>query len=116
MKYSNNDLYDGEWKKGLKDGLGEYRYCNGDKYVGYWKEDKKSGEGTLSMSTGDEYKGGWFDGKKEGKGVYHFGNSDVYEGRNVWIQGISRAELGKGMASISGTITATTKDSGRTTR
>ena len=37
MRYNNEDRYEGEWKKGMKDGFGEYLYCNGDKYTGSWK-------------------------------------------------------------------------------
>jgi hypothetical protein len=41
MNYQNGDIYEGEWKNGLKDGSGIYKYYNGDKYSGCWNEDKK---------------------------------------------------------------------------
>lgn len=38
MKYSNGDVYEGEFNKGEKHGKGIYLYKNGDKYEGQWKE------------------------------------------------------------------------------
>lgn len=43
MHFTNNDVYEGEWRNGVKDGNGKYVYYNGDKYTGHWREDKKHG-------------------------------------------------------------------------
>jgi len=45
MELENGDMYDGEWLKGKKHGLGTYTHKNGDKYIGSWKNDLKHGEG-----------------------------------------------------------------------
>jgi hypothetical protein len=36
--------YDGEWKRGQRDGIGEEQYADGSIYVGPFKEDKRDGE------------------------------------------------------------------------
>jgi hypothetical protein len=32
VKFDNGDSYTGTWKKGKRDGTGEYNYANGDRY------------------------------------------------------------------------------------
>ena len=44
-KYKNGDIYEGEFKLGLREGIGEYEYQSGGTYRGQWKEDKKHGKG-----------------------------------------------------------------------
>jgi len=34
----NGDMYDGEWKKGVKHGWGRYAFANGDIYEGMWRD------------------------------------------------------------------------------
>ena len=29
LKFANGDIYNGEWKKGIKDGWGEYTFADG---------------------------------------------------------------------------------------
>jgi len=38
-------VYDGEWKKGVKDGYGMWRGIFGDSYMGQWVESKAHGHG-----------------------------------------------------------------------
>lgn len=35
--------YEGNWKKGVRDGFGVFYYANGSKYEGYWKDNMKEG-------------------------------------------------------------------------
>ena len=51
MEYTNGDVYDGNWKDGVKNGLGIMRYANGDVYLGNWNDDKKNGMGKLEYAT-----------------------------------------------------------------
>jgi hypothetical protein len=36
-------IYEGEWKNGLRDGLGKQKWPDGSIYEGEWQEDKSSG-------------------------------------------------------------------------
>jgi hypothetical protein len=54
-KYTNGDVYCGEWKDGKRHGQGFCEYANGNKYIGGWKDDRMHGEGTCNSSDGDEY-------------------------------------------------------------
>lgn len=40
MRYLNGDIYEGQFKDGLRSGQGVMRTANGMKYEGEWKEDK----------------------------------------------------------------------------
>jgi hypothetical protein len=39
MKYPDGRIYEGEFKKGLRDGFGAYKW-NGNVYTGWWHENK----------------------------------------------------------------------------
>ena len=41
----NKEIYEGEFKNGLKSGKGKYTYPNGDYYEGEWYNGKKHGRG-----------------------------------------------------------------------
>jgi hypothetical protein len=65
--------FEGEYKDGMRTGVGKFVYPNGDVYEGEFFENKMSGEGSYTYkATGDIYSGGWVDGKKHGQGVYEF--------------------------------------------
>ena len=50
MEYANGNVYEGDWKKGVRDGTGTMTYADGSKYTGDWKANKKSGFGTLKKT------------------------------------------------------------------
>ena len=82
--YTSGSIYKGEWKKGKKEGKGNF-YCNkepfnGDRYEGNWKNDKQDGKGTYFFKDGDIYDGNWKNGRQEGKGIYDYNDGDRYEG------------------------------------
>ena len=66
MTYANKDIYEGEWRKDLKDGEGTLKYHNGDVYDGEFKKDKMHGKGVYEYGSGDIIKsaGQWKEGKK----------------------------------------------------
>jgi len=65
--------YEGDYKDGLRTGVGKFVFPNGDVYEGEFFENKIQGDGTYTYKgTGDIYSGGWVDGKKQGQGVYEF--------------------------------------------
>ena len=43
MNYSNGDLYEGNWKRGIKEGQGRYLHKDGDEYVGNMRNNRKDG-------------------------------------------------------------------------
>ena len=50
MEYSNGNLYEGDWKKGVRDGYGIMTYSDGSKYSGDWRANKKSGYGIYTKT------------------------------------------------------------------
>lgn len=53
VKFKNNDIFEGQFKDGLKNGRGIY----------YW------------ASSGDVYEGDWLNGKRTGRGLYYYAKS-----------------------------------------
>eukprot|EP01032_Pedospumella_encystans_P020893 gene20893-23726_t len=79
--------YEGNYKDGLKHGVGKMVFPNGNTYEGEWFENKMQGEGTYTYKqAGDIYSGSWFADKKHGPGTYEFGaDSSVITGE--WVEG-----------------------------
>ena len=46
-EYPNGDIYEGDFKDGLKHGEGRYTWVNGDVYEGAYSKDKKQGIGKM---------------------------------------------------------------------
>lgn len=80
MEYYNGFVFDGEWKKGKRDGkVGNLKYPSGDtlEYKGSFKGDKFHGEGILIMTNGDCFEGEFSEGKLDGNGRHILKNGDV---------------------------------------
>jgi len=69
---AKNWRYEGQFKAGLRHGLGVMQYSKTERYQGFWVEGKKSGQGTMWYANKDIYTGEWLDGEKHGAGVYYF--------------------------------------------
>ena len=41
MKYSNGNIYEGEWQQGQRHGQGKMTYCDGSTYSGNWRNGKR---------------------------------------------------------------------------
>ena len=80
MKYSNGNIYEGEWKNDLKTGRGTMKFINNDSYVGNFSDDKFWGKGIYRYNTGDLFDGSWVNGQAHGKGKYVFADKEKYEG------------------------------------
>lgn len=76
MKYANEEVCEGEWKKG-KLIRGKYKYANGNAYDGEWQDDEKNGQGTMEYANGDVYEGTWEDGDISGKGTATLEDGDI---------------------------------------
>eukprot|EP00986_Skeletonema_menzelii_P012298 scaffold6723_cov73-Skeletonema_menzelii.AAC.1 len=77
----SNGTYEGEWKNGLRNGVGTFKWTSGSSYEGEWKDNKKHGRGTYKWSDGRSYEGEWKDNNFHGKGIEK--NSDgsvLYDG------------------------------------
>ena len=100
---SKSFRYNGEFKRGRKQGRGVYEWANGDKFDGDFAEDRPSGRGVWQFASGDRYEGeivngaivgkgifvsrngdkilgSFIDGKANGRVTYVFANGDKYEG------------------------------------
>ena len=79
--YSNNDIYEGDFLDGIREGRGKYFYSsNGDKYDGEWRQNFKHGIGKMLYNGKGEYNGYWENGRRHGEGVFTYPNGDIYSG------------------------------------
>jgi hypothetical protein len=50
--FSDQSVYQGEWRKSKRHGQGTMRYSNGAQYNGEWRNDKKHGKGLYQYPDG----------------------------------------------------------------
>ena len=67
----NNLIYDGEYKKGLKDGNGVYYYPNGEKYEGKFCNGIREGKGTFFWKDGSRWEGYFKNDEMNGEGIFY---------------------------------------------
>lgn len=79
-KYTNGNVYEGDWVDGRKNGQGTQIWSNGEKYEGGWSNNREHGQGTKTWPGGDSYTGEWLQGKMSGEGTYKWANGDTYVG------------------------------------
>jgi hypothetical protein len=72
------EVYTGEFKKGMREGLGTYS-SRGDTFDGIWK-DEAAVDGVYTYSNGDIYSGEFKNGRHHGKGTLTFADGSVYSG------------------------------------
>lgn len=103
MAYANGDRYTGQWKNGLRDGMGVYSDQAGTgRYTGTWKNDRWNGagaritrygsyygqckdnryhgQGTIVWANGNQFTGRFVQGRKDGQGVFRWTNGESYAG------------------------------------
>jgi hypothetical protein len=77
----SGDLYNGNFKKGLKEGVGELHFYDGNKYVGNFFKDEIHGNGMYICNNGYVYEGEFVLGYLMGKGkIYDIDGCLLYEG------------------------------------
>lgn len=76
----NGERYKGSYKKGLKDGFGEWTHPEGDKYIGKFKAGIKRGKGVYTFENGEKYEGYFKRDKKHGLGTYTYNNGEIFNG------------------------------------
>jgi hypothetical protein len=76
--------YEGEFRKGMKDGRGVKSWPNGDRYEGEFAADRRNGRGTYTWGRGpwegERYEGGYANDRRNGYGEYRYATGDVYRG------------------------------------
>jgi hypothetical protein len=90
FKYSNGDVYSGNFVNGQRSGRGKMIYANGDTFDGFWFENNKK-EGTqTNLEYGYVYTGSFVNEAREGKGIMKFNSGKVLDGifvSNKFISG-----------------------------
>jgi hypothetical protein len=87
---SKGKTYTGNWKDGLKDGLGREKSKAGE-YVGSWSKGMRHGAGSYTTQEW-RYEGDWKHGKREGIGLYK-------EGQITYL-GSFEADLRNGLGKL----------------
>jgi len=72
--------YDGEYKRGLKHGMGRFSWASGAVYEGDFVEDRLEGSGYFRWPCGSTYEGAWRDGRMHGFGLFTWSDGRSYEG------------------------------------
>ena len=52
--FANGDVYLGEYRYGVAEGVGQYRWANGNVYSGIFKQGKKQGKGVWKKSVEEQ--------------------------------------------------------------
>eukprot|EP01102_Stenamoeba_stenopodia_P018955 TRINITY_DN7033_c0_g1_i3.p1 TRINITY_DN7033_c0_g1~~TRINITY_DN7033_c0_g1_i3.p1 ORF type:complete len:546 (+),score=95.37 TRINITY_DN7033_c0_g1_i3:702-2339(+) len=81
LLWASGDIYEGEFFNNMITGNGEYRYNDGSVYVGAFQENKKHGKGIFRGANGDLYEGEYANDAKEGQGEYRLAVGHVYIGQ-----------------------------------
>ena len=80
FKYLNGDIYLGQMKNGLREGLGTQIYYDGSRYDGIWRNDVPNIKGRIIYTNSDYYEGDWKNGQKHGTGKFNWADGSFYEG------------------------------------
>lgn len=70
IRYDNGDIYKGQIKNGVREGLGTCYFANKDIYEGMWKDDKMECVGKYVFADKSFYSGDFKNGCKEGIGIF----------------------------------------------
>jgi hypothetical protein len=82
LRYKNGSIYEGEWAKGMKCGIGKMTYASGNYYEGQWANNKRNGHGVMNwLTTEEKYEGNWVDNFQSGFGAH------------IWLDGTTDNKL-----------------------
>ena len=105
MVFENFDTYEGDWLNGEMDGFGTYKFWDKSKdqfskqiYDGQFKHGVREGVGIMKYSNGDVYNGNWQNNYRTGDGICYFADGCVFQG--LWkfdkmIRGVFRRPNGE---------------------
>ncbi|MDX2133231.1 MAG: caspase family protein [Saprospiraceae bacterium] len=97
-RYSNGNVYSGQFAYGKQNGSGVMRYADKSEYTGEWKNGMRQGKGKMRSANGNVYEGQFVNGNFEGQGTMVYANGERYVGQ--WSRGMP----------TKGTYTFTTKE------
>ncbi|MED6216284.1 Phosphatidylinositol 4-phosphate 5-kinase 9 [Stylosanthes scabra] len=121
--WSDGCVYEGEWRRGMRNGIGKIRWPSGAVYDGEFSGGYVHGTGTYIGSDKLTYKGRWRLNLKHGLGYQVYPNGDIFEGswirgtpegpgKYTWANGnVYLGNMKGGMMSGKGTLTWITGDS-----
>jgi len=88
--------YEGEMRRGMRNGRGTLTVVKGNRYEGDFVDDVMEGRGTLTYANGGRYEGEWKQGRPDGVGKATLGRH-TFEGtwdKGCFIQGQRAAAIG----------------------
>ena len=85
----DGSFFEGNYRKGKRNGLGVWIRPDGGRYFGEWKDDLFHGEGTYTYSAGSTYEGEWKEGKQHGQGTW---KDEDFEYVGEWKDGSKDGE------------------------
>ena len=83
--YTSGDKYFGEWEYGVQTGKGVFTYVDGSIHSGYYKDGVYNGSGRFTHPNGTKYKGNFLEGEFHGMGVLTLPDGEKYDG--IWKDG-----------------------------
>lgn len=99
--YAPNERYEGEWRCGVRYGQGKMIYAACEVYSGEWANDQRAGYGLATYPNGNTYEGEWADDKKEGAGEFYYKEQGkVYVGE--WANDIAQCGVFRGADHLRG--------------
>lgn len=60
----DENVYEGQYQRGLRHGKGKAVWSDGSEYIGEWRGGKQHGKGTYTSADGEKREGTWRDGKE----------------------------------------------------
>ncbi len=81
---ANGSMYEGYWDNDKRNGIGRFFFANGHVYDGVWANDMMNGQGRLYVAENEYYEGSFQNGCKSGLGKYFLPDGSYYEG--TWKQ------------------------------
>ena len=84
--YDNGNIYEGAFIDDNFEGEGIFKWKDGREYNGQWKENQMNGKGVFRWDKNNWYEGHYKDNRREGLGVYHFGEENYFEGK--WLNNL----------------------------
>lgn len=81
----DHTVFEGQWKRGLIEGVGQYRWEGGWSYKGQYVEEAREGFGVFQWPDDSRYEGFWKDGLRNGRHIWFPGSveSPNRTGRNL---------------------------------
>lgn len=81
MEYPDGDVYEGDFQRGRRHGIGTYfKAESSTRYEGQWEDDAMHGEGVFYYAL-EKYVGQWQNNERHGEGLFYYENGSRYQGQ-----------------------------------